>query len=351
MSRLRQAFTGISNSGHGISTCKISNKKLLFLTLLVPLVLVSATIGIIAGVNSRKNSVAGASGLHSNSAHATVKSACSSTLYPDLCFSAIADEPGLAEKVSTHKDVIELSLNVTIRAVQQNYFTVKNLQTRKRLTPREKIALHDCLEVIDVTIDELRVAIADLGNMTRHGDDLKTLVSAAMTNQETCLDGFSHNRVDRRVREGLRDGHAHVERMCSNALAMILNVTDTESSVSNRKLMEVKEDESGIRWPEWMSAADRRILQSTTVNANAVVAADGSGDYKTVSEAVAAAPEYSSTRYVIYIKAGTYRENVDVPKTKTNVMFVGDGRTTTIITGSKNVVDGSTTFNSATVGK
>ncbi|XP_039054126.1 pectinesterase-like [Hibiscus syriacus] len=46
---------------------------------------------------------------------------------------------------------------------------------------------------------------------------------------------------------------------------------------------------------------------------------------------------------------GVYRENVDIPKKKTNVMFIGDGRTRTIITGSRNVVDGSTTFHSATV--
>ena len=52
---------------------------------------------------------------------------------------------------------------------------------------------------------------------------------------------------------------------------------------------------------------------------------------------------------MIRIKAGVYRENVDVPKSKTNIMFVGDNRKTTIITGSRNVQDGSTTFNSATV--
>jgi pectinesterase len=46
-----------------------------------------------------------------------------------------------------------------------------------------------------------------------------------------------------------------------------------------------------------------------------------------------------------------YKENVDVPKKVTNIMFLGDGRTNTIITGSRNVVDGSTTFHSATVGK
>jgi pectin methylesterase-like acyl-CoA thioesterase len=70
-----------------------------------------------------------------------------------------------------------------------------------------------------------------------------------------------------------------------------------------------------------------------------------------VKEAVASAPDNGKTRYVIYVKKGTYKENVEVGKKKKNVMLVGDGMDSTIITGSLNVVDGSTTFNSATVGK
>lgn len=145
-----------------------------------------------------------------------------------------------------------------------------------------------------------------------------------------------------------------MEHMCSNALAMIKNMTDTDMAIQrmkmqNRKLKE-EEDES-VEWPEWLSAGDRRLLQSSTLTPNVVVAADGSGDYKTVSAAVAAAPDNSKTRYIIKIKAGVYRENVEVTKKKKFIMFLGEGRSNTIITGNKNVVDGSTTFKSATVGK
>ncbi|TYH69246.1 hypothetical protein ES332_D05G042100v1 [Gossypium tomentosum] len=143
----------------------------------------------------------------------------------------------------------------------------------------------------------------------------------------------------------------HVFHMCSNALAMIKNLTDTDMASqgyhpsSGRQL----EEEDQTEWPKWLSAGDRRLLQATTVIPNVTVAADGSGDFLTVSEAVAAAPERSTTRYIIKIKAGVYSENVDVPRKKTNLMFVGDGRVNTIITASRNVVDGSTTFHSATV--
>lgn len=81
-----------------------------------------------------------------------------------------------------------------------------------------------------------------------------------------------------------------------------------------------------------------------------MVANDGTGKYKTVNEAVAAAPENSNSRYVIYVKKGVYKETIDIGKKKKNLMLVGDGKDVTIITGSLNVVDGSTTFRSATVG-
>ena len=176
--------------------------------------------------------------------------------------------------------------------------------------------------------------------------------------QVTCLDGFSHDNADKKVRKALEEGQVHVEHLCSNALAMTKNMTDNDIAnyeqkmmVKGRKVMEEEVEENGIKWPAWMSAADRRLLQAAAVKPDVVVAADGSGDFKTVEAAVAAAPEKSSKRFVIRIKAGVYRENVEVPKKKTNIMFLGDGRANTIITGDRNVKDGTTTFHSATVGK
>jgi len=351
MTQDKQSLTGISDSGKHISIFK-KNKKL-FLVILASLLLVTTIIAIVAGVNSHKSS-------KNEGTHAILKSSCSSTLYPELCYSAVATVPGATSNLASQKDVIELSINLTTKAVQHNFFTVEKLIATKKLTKREKTALHDCLEIIDETLDELHEALVDLNDypnnksLKKHADDLKTLLSSAITNQETCLDGFSHDEADKKVRKALLKGQIHVEKMCSNVLAMIKNMTDTdvanELKTTNRKLMQEKEGNES-EWPEWMSVADRRLLQSSSVTPDVVVAADGSGNYKTVSAAVAAAPKKSSKRYIIRIKAGVYRENVDVPKDKTNIMFMGDGRKTTIITASRNVVDGSTTFNSATVGE
>src|SRR5215210_2012675 len=69
------------------------------------------------------------------------------------------------------------------------------------------------------------------------------------------------------------------------------------------------------------------------------VAADGSGEFKTVQEAIAAVPDKSSDRTLIHIKPGTYQGHFIVPKAKSNVTLEGEAAETTILTWDKNVKD------------
>ena len=41
-------------------------------------------------------------------------------------------------------------------------------------------------------------------------------MSSAITNQKTCLDGFSHDNDDKKVRKELEKNEKRVEKMCSN---------------------------------------------------------------------------------------------------------------------------------------
>lgn len=63
----------------------------------------------------------------------------------------------------------------------------------------------------------------------------------------------------------------------------------------------------------------------------AVVAADGSGDYLTVGEAIAAAPAVHEGAWKILVKRGEYRELVKIPAEKRNIHLIGEGRDKTII--------------------
>lgn len=112
----------------------------------------------------------------------------------------------------------------------------------------------------------------------------------------------------------------------------------------NRRLMEAL---------TWLLSKDSFLQRSSSTNEYdaIVVAADGTGNFTTITEAISFAPNNSFDRTIIYVKEGVYEENVEVPSYKTNVVLLGDGSDVTVITGSRSVDDGWTTFRSATLGK
>ena len=62
------------------------------------------------------------------------------------------------------------------------------------------------------------------------------------------------------------------------------------------------------------------------------VAADGSGEFTSVQEAVNSIRAYMSDTTYMYISAGVYREKVVIPSWVTNLYMKGEGSEKTIIT-------------------
>ncbi|XP_022973796.1 probable pectinesterase/pectinesterase inhibitor 21 [Cucurbita maxima] len=150
--------------------------------------------------------------------------------------------------------------------------------------------------------------------MNDHLGNLKIWLNGALTYQETCLDGFENVLGD--TGEKMKSLLKTSKEMTANGLVMVGEVTS--------------------------------LATGANIKADVVVAKDGSGKYKTITETLKEVPLKSNTTFVIYVKEGVYEEQVMVDKKMTYVMVIGDGPTKTKITGSKNVVDGTTTFKSAT---
>ena len=69
-----------------------------------------------------------------------------------------------------------------------------------------------------------------------------------------------------------------------------------------------------------------------TVKDEVVVAADGSGDYRTVQAAFDAVPANNTKEITIYIKKGVYREKLQLDSTRNHVTLVGEDAAGTILT-------------------
>jgi pectinesterase len=106
-------------------------------------------------------------------------------------------------------------------------------------------------------------------------------------------------------------------------------------------------------FPSWFSRHEKNLLQTNSpIKFNLVVAKDGSGHYKTVQAALDAASKRKfKTRFVIHVKKGVYKENIEVAVHNDNIMLVGEGMQNTIITSSRSVQGGFTTYSSATAGE
>ncbi|XP_071729450.1 pectinesterase-like [Rutidosis leptorrhynchoides] len=324
----------------------------------------------------------------SSSGNDIIRSLCSTTLYPDICYSSIISSNSYATillsrevaiGITAKKDVIEVAINKTKDTIQDNIHNIQKLIMRIKVTNKHSkiMALDDCLQMGDATLQGLDMVIQQLrdyqyptSNKRHAHQHLISLMSTTITNKETCLDSLSYSVDDddddddtASSKELIIKGQEHAGKMCSNVLAMINNITtppDTASQnhhhhqLNGRKnLKEEEEDEDEdevVIWPNWLSGGDaRKLLGLWGVKPNVTVSANGKGDYKTVTEAVEAAPLKSDKRYVIKITAGVYKENVEIPKHKRNIMFLGDGRGNTIITGNKSYASGITTYKTATV--
>ncbi|KAL6188379.1 hypothetical protein ACLB2K_039772 [Fragaria x ananassa] len=153
--------------------------------------------------------------------------------------------------------------------------------------------------------------------------DLKNWFSAAMSFQESCIDGIPYEGLKNQMNEAMQNA----ENLTSNALAIVSSL----SKILDRKLIAKQNKQN-----------NKNAGNGPAVKPNAVVAKDGSGQYKTIGAALAAYPKGFQGRYVIYVKAGIYNEYVTVAKNQNNVYMYGDGPRVTMVTGRKSFADGIT---------
>jgi hypothetical protein len=93
---------------------------------------------------------------------------------------------------------------------------------------------------------------------------------------------------------------------------------DHKGAFKRRELIQQKKKIDERRNAHWLFGKDGKLLQNITlldgIKADVVVAKDGSGKYKKISDALKAVPEKSKKRFVIYVKKGIYNENLRIEK-------------------------------------
>jgi len=313
---------------------------------------------------------------------------CQPTDYKDACIKSLS-----SSNSTDPKELIMTGFKAAMSDIADVIGKSKTLQDAAK-DSRTKRAYELCSELLKTSADDLGRSVQKLAKfeatkMDGYVADLKTWLSGAIDYQEACIDAFENTTGD--AGEKMKSLLKTSSEVTSNGLAMVNELTSMLSSLHipnvQRRLL-VKKDRSEVDpdyvWlrsinkrrlfyddygprleqppsedtgarkllstdslPEWMNAHQRRLL-AAKVKPNVVVALDGSGQFKSINEALKKVPAKNVVPFVILVKAGVYREYVDVPRRVDNVVMIGEGASKTKITGNKNFIDGVGTFKTAT---
>ncbi|KAF3439725.1 hypothetical protein FNV43_RR18003 [Rhamnella rubrinervis] len=150
-----------------------------------------------------------------------VRSSCVNATYPTICLRTLSSYPGPA---MTPRDLAQAAVKVSLSRASRVSKYLSLVSSSEQGSKRQRAALTDCVEQIADSVDELSKTLSELkhlrlGKFRWQMSNAETWVSAAMTNEDTCLDGFQD--VDGKLKSDVRRKITNVARVTSNALYMI----------------------------------------------------------------------------------------------------------------------------------
>ncbi|KAG5516181.1 hypothetical protein RHGRI_037028 [Rhododendron griersonianum] len=296
-----------------------------------------------------------------------VTSFCSTTNYQDACVNSLGNVA--KNESATPMDYIMAAINATIEEAAKAFQVAQSVKVDAAKHPNQALAVDDCKEMLGWAVQELQAAFSMVGDSNMHSlqdreFEILNWFTAVVSYQQSCLEQLEVPEY----KSAIENGMVNATQLTSNAINIVAKIADvlqafeinldmfkpttttTTTPTKSRRLLEVTEvGHDG--YPTWFQAGDRKLLAAGAVTPNAIVAKDGSGQYNTINDAVAAIPKKRQGKWIIYIKAGIYNEVVLLPKSAANVFMYGDGPTKTIVTGRKNCgIDGTPTMHTATFG-
>ncbi|CAD5165211.1 unnamed protein product [Musa acuminata subsp. malaccensis] len=290
--------------------------------------------------------------------------ACRSSFYPKLCIALLSPLRFPSNQYEYGRYSVKQALKQARRTatILDRYLSGSSGGARAHRAVGGGGALEDCRELAGLNAEYLAAVQAELGRGARMLDAagvgrVRALMSAVVTNQQTCYDGLEASREFPELQGALADQ----TQLYGVSLGLVTTalgrraVPGVGTNAGSDSRTGTTGDQSSP--PKGFPAIGRILVEGdreiVPVNASqsVTVAKDGSGNFTTVGDAVLSAPNDTSADggyFVIYIGEGVYHENVIVPINKKNLILIGSGINRTIITSNRNVADRWTTFNSAT---
>lgn len=159
-----------------------------------------------------------------------IKSVCRATRYPALCVQSLSGYAGVIGQ--SEQKLAMTALSVSISRSRSCASFVKKILKVRGIKNREYKAVQDCIENMGDSVDRLSQSARELGHVGEgeflwHMSNVQTWVSAALTDQNTCLDGFASPGMDGTLKTTITRTVLPVSQLTSNALAFVNRFAST----------------------------------------------------------------------------------------------------------------------------
>ncbi|KAL3652973.1 hypothetical protein CASFOL_002654 [Castilleja foliolosa] len=311
------------------------------------LLVVGVVIGVVVVVKNNGNDHHDESATTQNSMK-MITSICEITDYKQACAGSL--ESTAKNSSATPKDYILAVVGAPLEEVKKAIEGLAKVNVNNQTDPNDYVGVEDCKDLLEYAIDTLQASVSLVGDKDLHTledreHELLSWMSAVYALQTTCRD-----QIDKpEYKSAVENGMLNATQLTHNAvnvlaeLSQVLKLLGVEPQQQQQQPQQPQQQRRRLlldgTYPTWFKAADRKLLARRGrggIRPNVVVAKDGSGQFKTIGQAVAAYPANHQGRFIIYVKAGVYNEQVIVDKNKPNIFIYGDGIDRTVVTGDKN---------------
>ncbi|KAK7852416.1 pectinesterase inhibitor 7 [Quercus suber] len=156
-----------------------------------------------------------------------IQASCRATRYPALCVQCLSQYASAIKR--SDRQLAQTALSVSLARVRSAAAYVAKMTKVRGIKGKEYQAVKDCIENMGDSVDRLSQSVRELGHMGRavgqdfmwHMSNVQTWVSAALTDENTCLDGFDGHAMDGNVKAAVNRRVTNVAQVTSNALALV----------------------------------------------------------------------------------------------------------------------------------
>ncbi|XP_019192007.1 PREDICTED: 21 kDa protein-like [Ipomoea nil] len=156
-----------------------------------------------------------------------IKTKCNATTYPYPCLKTLL--PYAASVKGNATNMCTAALKVAVQAARNATLTVKDMKKKKGISTTEGAILRDCIDDLKDAVYELKDTLDAMEHLGDEDgrfqwDNAKTYASAVITDIDSCMDGFSGQKVDAARKRQIRNLIYYVTQLASNALSLVTHL-------------------------------------------------------------------------------------------------------------------------------